>query len=64
MNYTTPTAAEQAAKTTNDDLMTLRDEFARAALTGILAGWVSHGVKADTEMAYRYADAMMEARKK
>lgn len=44
---------------------TLRDQFAMAALTGLLS--TSHGqaesVVDQADTAYRYADAMMEARK-
>ena len=47
----------------------LRDEFAMAALTGLLANPAleptikKHGAKWFDENAYAFADAMMEARK-
>jgi hypothetical protein len=43
---------------------TLRDQFAMAALTGMLAG--NNGsldIKGDPDWAYKYADSMLEARK-
>lgn len=44
--------------------MTLRDYFAAKALQGILAGGaINTGIKSKSEMAYAYADAMLEARK-
>lgn len=45
---------------------TLRDRFAMAALTGLLACRPPHSTvtrKERAEYAYKYADAMMEARK-
>ena len=45
--------------------MELRDYFAAKALQGLLAGW-ANGLppgKQASEVAYAYADAMMEARK-
>lgn len=51
---------------------TLRDRFAMAALTGLLAkhgdaGWCEHGevtsIPGAAATMYEYADAMMEARK-
>lgn len=51
---------------------TLRDEFAKAALTGLLAkhgdaGWCESGevtsIPGAAETVYEYADAMLEARK-
>jgi len=45
---------------------TLRDEFAMAALQGLLATLQPHSVMRfdeETAAAYRFADAMMEARK-
>lgn len=50
----------------------LRDEFAKAALTGLLAkhgdaGWCENGevtsIVGAAETMYEYADAMLEARK-
>lgn len=41
---------------------TLRDQFAMAALTGLLAHEACAATEA-SECAYRYADAMLEARK-
>lgn len=45
---------------------TMRDRFAMAALTGLIMhggdNWCS-GMSDAVAMAYRYADAMMEARK-
>jgi len=45
---------------------TLRDEFAMAALTGLLAGAYSESPsdKITALAAYKLADAMMEAREK
>lgn len=44
---------------------TLRDEFAMAALTGLIANPQNmNALKQNAEAAYRYADAMLEARKK
>jgi hypothetical protein len=40
---------------------TLRDQFAMAALTGLLTGGFNH--KAAAGVAYDVADSMMEARK-
>lgn len=43
---------------------TLRDEFAMAALTGLIANPQNmNALKQNAEAAYRYADAMLEARK-
>lgn len=45
---------------------TLRDRFAMAALTGLLAGRQRYSTvtrRERAENAYKYADAMMEARK-
>jgi hypothetical protein len=42
---------------------TLRDQFAMAALTGLLANPDAAKYKDRAEVAYNYADAMMEARK-
>lgn len=41
---------------------TLRDQFAMAALTGLLANPDAAKYKDRAEVAYNYADAMMEAR--
>lgn len=44
---------------------TLRDEFAMAALTGILADPTRCGIVQEfCELSYIYADSMLEARKK
>ncbi len=40
----------------------LRDKFAMAALNGLLSEQAGQ-CKVDAEVAYKYADAMMEARK-
>jgi hypothetical protein len=51
------------------EITTLRDQFAMAALTGLLANPAleptikKHGAKWFDENAYAFADAMMEARK-
>lgn len=42
---------------------TLRDDFAKAALTGLLASSTSMGYDACVAAAYRIADMMLEARK-
>lgn len=42
---------------------TLRDEFAMAALTGLIIGDKVHGPVSIVDDAYRAADAMMAARK-
>ena len=44
-----------------EDMMTLRDYFAAAALTGILAR-VSYGAPDNARFAYEYADAMLKER--
>ena len=44
-------------------IATLRDQFAMAALTGLLANPDAAKYKDRAEVAYNYADAMMEARK-
>lgn len=43
--------------------MTLRDYFAAAALTGLLASHNAGHVDSLAEFSYRAADAMLEARK-
>ena len=44
--------------------MTLRDYFAAKALQGILTdAEIAMGISEIAELAYKYADAMMEARK-
>ena len=43
--------------------LTMRDQFAMAALAGLLSDHESSGPKGCAEAAYNYADAMMEARK-
>ena len=43
---------------------TFRDQLAMAALTGLLADPTSAGPEGCAAAAYKYADAMMEARKK
>ena len=51
------------------EIATLRDQFAMAALTGLLANpkltptILKHGASWFDENAWAYADAMMEARK-
>lgn len=52
-----------------ETMPTLRDQFAMAALTGIFANpsytdFVEMDCLIDSEVAYQYADAMLEARKK
>ena len=42
---------------------TLRDEFAMAALTGLLASDVQDGAAVFAKLSYVLADAMLEARK-
>jgi hypothetical protein len=42
---------------------TLRDQFAMAALAGLLSDPTSSGPKGCAKVAYEYADAIMEARK-
>jgi hypothetical protein len=42
---------------------TLRDQFAIAALTGLLASCKTHRVDTYVRDAYQMADAMIEARK-
>lgn len=51
-------------KTYDAEQVTLRDQFAMAALTGLLAA-LTHGSPADhiAKQAYAAADAMLEARK-
>lgn len=46
--------------------VTLRDLFAMSALTGILRGttYTDVEIKIKAELAYKQADAMLEARKK
>jgi len=44
-----------------EDRVTIRDQFAMAALTGLIAD--DPIIASDVPEAYRYADAMMEARK-
>ena len=41
---------------------TLRDQFAMAALTGIISQSLSAGQLSRAKLAYEYADAMMEER--
>lgn len=50
--------------TVREQRLTLRDEFAMAALTGLLSDPTSSGPEGCATAAYLYADAMMEARKK
>ena len=47
-----------------EDKLTLRDQFAMAALNGLLATTSESGQSLEdyTKWAYKYADAMMEAR--
>jgi len=42
--------------------LTLRDQFAMAALTGLLASCKTHRVDTYVRDAYQMADAMLEAR--
>lgn len=46
------------------EMPTLRDQFAMAALSGLLSDPSSSGPKGSAQAAYEYADAMIEARKK
>lgn len=43
-------------------VITLRDQFAMATLTGLITKHGDEGSKAAAEISYRYADAMMKAR--
>jgi hypothetical protein len=43
--------------------LTLRDQFAMAAMTGLLSDPSSSGPDGAAMVAYKYADAMLEARK-
>ena len=45
------------------DQPTLRDQFAMAALTGLLASCKTHRVDTYVRDSYQMADAMLEARK-
>lgn len=49
--------------TVREPRATLRDQFAMAAMTGLLSDPTSSGPKGCATAAYLYADAMMEARK-
>jgi hypothetical protein len=49
--------------TVREPRLTLRDQFAMAALTGLLSDPTSSGPEGCATAAYLYADAMMEARK-
>ena len=49
--------------TVREPRATLRDQFAMAALTGLLSDPTSSGPEGCATAAYLYADAMMEARK-
>ena len=57
--------AEMAAQLAeaNENQPSLRDQFAMAAMTGLLSDPTSSGPKGCATAAYLYADAMMEARK-
>ena len=45
------------------DDKTLRDEFAMAALSGVIRVWESHDNDFTAKKVYEIADAMLEARK-
>lgn len=49
--------------TVMEPMVTLRDQFAMAALTGLLSDPTSSGHDGCAKAAYLYADAMMKARK-
>lgn len=55
-------------QTNQDNTLTLRDQFAMAALTGLLAwsydGYYQPDDSCAASNAYAYADAMMEERKR
>lgn len=58
-----PDGLPQPIMMVNHTRSTLRDQFAMAALTGLLSDPTSSGPKGCAEAAYSYADAMMERRK-
>jgi hypothetical protein len=49
-------------RATEATALTMRDEFAIAALTGIISQSLSAGHSDRAKLAYQYADSMMEAR--
>jgi hypothetical protein len=49
--------------TVNQERATLRDQFAMAALAGLLSDPTSSGPKGCAKAAYEYVDAILEARK-
>lgn len=60
-----------SSRCSRDDALTTRDRFAMSALVGILSFEGPHGanryferVLEDAKQAYRYADAMLNARQK
>ena len=53
----------RAAVTSEEQSPHLRDQFAMAALTGLLSGRSHVGIRMDwSKAAYEFADAMMKAR--
>ena len=54
----------QGIITVNEPRATLRDKFAMAAMTGLLADPTSSGPEGCATAAYKYADAMLEQRTK
>ena len=54
----------QGIITVNEPRATLRDKFAMAAMTGLLADPTSSGPEGCATAAYLYADAMLEQRTK
>jgi len=53
----------QGMITVMEPRLTLRDQFAMAAMTGLLSDPSSSGPDGAAMVAYKYADAMLEARK-
>lgn len=58
-----PDLPQSVQFTVREPRATLRDQFAMAALTGLLSDPTSSGPKGCATAAYLYADAMLEARK-
>ena len=58
-----PDLPQSVQFTVREPRATLRDQFAMAALTGLLSDPTSSGPEGCATAAYLYADAMMERRK-